>query len=390
MSAPSYIRLSQRELVHGSPLTVGRSATDGRAFAPSRDPRAALEQTMSRAFARESVFVSFSGGRDSSAVLALAVDFARRHGRPDPVPVILRYPGHPAADETDWQTMVLRHLGLTGEIVHERRTPQTYLDDEAKRSLRERGLLWPAALHLDHVVFETARGGTLLTGEGGDEVLGPRRITPVTLLLRERRRPSRALIRWAVRSLEPRGAALRRELRELNGTPMSEWVDATALRDIAAQNLVSRGPMHWGDETRRMISGTIPTILTHNLAVLCEGFDIDAQHPLLDPRFLLAWAASGGRWGFAGRTDAMRRLFSDLLPEPVLARSTKAHFGSSRWGEAEREFAREWDGTGLPEQINPERIRAHWLSEQPSGTSALALHAAWLHSVRVSEESGAR
>lgn len=390
MSAPSYVRLSQRELVHGSPLTSGLSATGGGSMASFQDPRAALERATSSAFAREKVFVSFSGGRDSSAVLALAVDFARRNGRPDPVPVILRYPGHADADETDWQTMVLRHLGLTGEVVHERRAPQTYLDEEAKRSLRERGLLWPAALHLDHAVFETARGGTLLTGEGGDEVLGPRRITPVTLLLRERRRPSRALMRWALRSLEPRPAAMRRALRELSGTPMSEWVDDGTLHDMAAERLRGREPMHWGDGTRMIISGTIPTVLAHNLAVLCGGFEVDAQHPLLDPGFLHAWAESGGRWGFAGRTDAMRRLFSDLLPEPVLARSTKAHFGSSRWGDAERAFARQWDGTGLPEQIDPERIRAHWLSERPSGTSALALHAAWLHSVRDSEEGGAR
>ena len=351
-----------------------------------RDPRRAIDEATSSAFSRQQVFVSFSGGRDSSAVLALAVEFARRNGRPDPVPVILRYPGHDDADETDWQKMVLRHLGLSNEIVHERRTPQTYLDAEVKSSLRERGLLWPAALHLDHVVFQTARGGMLLTGEGGDEVLGARRITPITLLVRERRRPSLALIQWALQSLEPRWLVRRRILRELIGTPLAGWVGSDTLRDMATERASLRAPLHWGNETRMIIDGIVPEVLTHNLAVLCGDFDIEARHPLLDEGFLHAWAESGGRWGFAGRTDAMRRLFSDLLPEPILSRSTKAHFGSSRWGEAERDFALNWDGSGLPADIDPERIRAHWLSEHPSGTSALALHAAWLHSEGLSEQ----
>lgn len=389
MNAPPYIRLTPRELVHGLPLdrrASGDPAADTPASGPFRDPRRALEQAMSTAFSRGRAFVSFSGGRDSSAVLALAADFARRNGRVTPVPLILRYPGHADADETGWQTLVLDHLGLSNEIVFERERPQTYLDDEAKRSLRARGLLWPAALHLDHDVFEAARDGVLLTGEGGDEVLGARRITPLTLLLRERRRPGRALLRWALQSLEPHWAARRRTLKELAGIPMGEWLADGTLRDVAAQRTARRAPLHWGEETRQIITGAVPGLLTHNLAVLCAEFGVDARHPLLDEGFLRAWAESGGRWGFAGRTDAMRRLFSDLLPEPILSRSTKAHFGSSRWGESEREFARRWDGTGLPAAIDPERIRAHWLSDHPNGTSALALHAAWLRSEGLDEE----
>ena len=101
-----------------------------------------------------------------------------------------------------------------------------------------------------------------------------------------------------------------------------------------------------------------------------------------------ALAAEGGRWGFAGRTALMRHLFSDLLPDTLLARSTKAHFGSVRWGEPERAFASAWDGGGLADWIDVEALRAEWLSERPAGACALALHAAWLDSEGVPVDGG--
>ena len=57
--------------------------------------------------------VSFSGGCDSSLVLAAAVDSARRHGLPAPVPLTVRVRGDVASDEREWQELVVRHLGLS-------------------------------------------------------------------------------------------------------------------------------------------------------------------------------------------------------------------------------------------------------------------------------------
>ena len=56
-------------------------------------PRAALEAVVLRALLRPPCLVSFSGGRDSSLVLAIASDVARRHGLPLPVPATNRFPG---------------------------------------------------------------------------------------------------------------------------------------------------------------------------------------------------------------------------------------------------------------------------------------------------------
>ncbi len=53
--------------------------------------RQALELAVRPALERAPCLVSFSGGRDSSAVLAVATRVARRHGLPPPVPATNRF-----------------------------------------------------------------------------------------------------------------------------------------------------------------------------------------------------------------------------------------------------------------------------------------------------------
>ena len=342
--------------------------------------RAALEGEIAAAFGERPVFVSFSGGRDSSAVLAVAVAVARRIGVPVPTPVILRYPGDVESDETAWQERVLDHLSLDNAVVIEVTDSSTYLDAAVQRNLRRRGLLWPPALQLDDPLLAHTRGGTVLTGEGGDEVLGTRRITPLTLL-RMGRRPDLGLLGWAARSLVPRRAIGPLVRRESARNPLIGWLTpAGRAALIRARVRDDRRPLHWGEETRQIAGGVAPVMLGHNFDLVAREFDVVVHHPLLAPPFLAALAVEGGRWGYAGRTHAMRELFDDLLPDDVLARTTKASFGAVRWGEPEREFARTWDGGGVPRDlVDVDALRAEWLSERPAGASALLLHAAWMH-----------
>ena len=74
-------------------------------------PREALASLLRPALANPPCVIAFSGGRDSSALLAVAVDLARREGWPLPIPVTLCFSGA-ATEETGWQEMVLRHLRL--------------------------------------------------------------------------------------------------------------------------------------------------------------------------------------------------------------------------------------------------------------------------------------
>ena len=69
--------------------------------------------------------VAFSGGRDSSAVLATLLHVARQDGFDDPVAVTARWPGDAAADESAWQEHVARELRVRRwEII----TPGTDFD----------------------------------------------------------------------------------------------------------------------------------------------------------------------------------------------------------------------------------------------------------------------
>ena len=71
-----------------------------------------MEQLLLPALSCNPCLVAFSGGRDSSAVLATATRVARQHGLDEPVPVTYRYQQHPRTWEVEWQELVVRHLGL--------------------------------------------------------------------------------------------------------------------------------------------------------------------------------------------------------------------------------------------------------------------------------------
>ena len=76
----------------------------------------------------------------------------------------------------------------------------------------------------------------------------------------------------------------------------------------------------------------------------------------------------------------MRALFSDVLPDPVLARSSKVFFDRTRFGAGERTFAAAWTGEGVdPDLVDPNALRRHWLEEQPPLPNSMSLlHQAWL------------
>ena len=192
---PTFVRLTEQERAVGLPL-ADEPVDDGWARAQSprgESARSALEAIVRPAVLRDRSYVLFSGGRDSSAVLALATRLARASGAPDPVPVTGRHPDAPASDETEWQALVLRHLGLTEHIVLEFRGEQALLSDGSLASLRNRGLLWPTPLHVQPAyVTSLPRGGSILTGEGGDLTISGRRITEIRSAVRGRH-PRRAL-----------------------------------------------------------------------------------------------------------------------------------------------------------------------------------------------------
>jgi asparagine synthase (glutamine-hydrolysing) len=110
---------------------------------PAPSPQAALEQSILPALARPPCGVSFSGGRDSSAVLALAAGLARREGLPLPIPVTNRFHHAPRADETAWQERVIEHVRPADWVKLDFTDELDVVGPFATGALRNHGLLWP-------------------------------------------------------------------------------------------------------------------------------------------------------------------------------------------------------------------------------------------------------
>lgn len=367
-----------------TPLEVALAAPIGASPRAPRLPRggsarAELERAVLPALRSGRCHVLFSGGRDSSLVLAVATAVARREALPLPVPVTAVYPGVPESDESEWQDLVLAHLRLTERVVIEVRDERSLLGDVSVTSLARRGLVWPAAVQSQPRLLDgLGPGAHVLTGEGGDGVVAPVRGTPLHLLASSRRRPSRALVRASVEALEPSGLARRRLRRGTDLLDAVPWLSSRALDALAQETVDARGPLRWDAAKRALLERRSTVLALHNTVAGAAELGVTLSHPLADQAFVEALASDGGARGFRGRTDTFRRLGADLLPEAVLARTTKARFNSSRWGDRERDFALSWDGTGVdPELVDVERLRREWLGS-PLPASRFLVHVAWL------------
>ncbi|WP_165368017.1 asparagine synthase-related protein [Phytoactinopolyspora endophytica] len=352
-------------------------------------PREAFERAIMPALAREPCFVAFSGGRDSSAVLAVATALARREGLSEPVPVTEIYPGVDEADESEWQQLVVEHLGLTDWVRVQVHGENDLLGESARAGLLRRGLVWPAVFQVKDRLMGEVSGGSLLTGEGGDEALTARRITPVTLLVRKRRPWSRRLLGAAAWALAPAALRRARERRAMSTDDDRTWLRPAVRREHVRRAAADEAaePLRWDRATWWLRRQRASSVLFDNYAALAAEYGVVAHHPFADATFLASLARAGGGWGYPGRTAMMRMLFSDLLPDEVLRRSSKAGFDRAFMGEATREFARSWDGSGVnTELVDPEALRAAWCSDRPSTMSGLLLQSAWLAAQPVATE----
>src|SRR2546425_3865417 len=163
-----------------TPLEIASAVVAGRdsaAFLPEHEPGvsavAALERLILQALSRPPCLISFSGGRDSSGILARAARVARREGLADPIPVTARFPGVAGADECAWQEHVVSHLDIQDWLRLEFKDELDLVGPVATQLMERQGLFYPWNLHLQSSLIEPARGGSFVTGIGGDEVLAP-------------------------------------------------------------------------------------------------------------------------------------------------------------------------------------------------------------------------
>ncbi len=379
---------SATDLYRMTPLEVAAGQIMGPSGWPperptfGRGPRAALEDAILPALSNSPCLISFSGGRDSSAILAVATHLARRHGLPAPVPISYRFVDVPSTEESEWQELLVRHLELDDWERLVLRDEFDLVGPLAARLLQRFGLVFPPHAHFQLPLFEAAAGGTLVTGQGGDELFGPRRATRLSTVTWNRQAPWRTASRLV---LEQAPAPVRRRLHrrrfesaanqfrlrwlrpDARAAVLDHWADW-----IASEPLPYRRYLRWctGWRGRDIAFATFD-------AVAAE-YGVRLVHPLLDPTFVSSLRTFGWR-GPADRTDAMRRLFSDVLPTAALNRTSKATFGGAMFSEHSRAFVRSWTGDGLDDHlVDADVLRSVWSEADPAHGTHVLVQSTWL------------
>jgi hypothetical protein len=344
-----------------------------------RDPVEAFEAALLPALARPPCVVSFSGGRDSSTVLALATALARREGLAAPLPATHRVPAAAESAESEWQERVVRWLRLDDWLRIRSEDELDVVGPVATAVLRRYGLLWPPNVHFHAPFLDAARGGSLLTGIGGDEAFSASQWHRTAALAARRARPEpRDLLRIGL-ALSP--VALRRAvLRRRTGDGFT-WLRPDARRAVhrALADEAAREPLRWGDRVRWLAGLRYLEVGTDGLGLLAADADVRLVHPFADRGFLAALASLGQEGRFFGRTEGLRAVFGGLLPDDILARRTKASFDGAFWSRWSRAFAARWSGGGVdPGLVDLDALRREWARGQPDARTLTLLQSAWL------------
>ena len=372
------------DVAYGIPLGLEASGHRARQDKPST-PAAAMEAVLLRALQKPPCVVSFSGGRDSSALLALATHIARREGLAPPIPATLLFPGVELANEDSWQQTVLGHLGLTEWLRFPVADELDAVGPVATTALRRHGLLWPFNAHFHLPIIAAADGGSVVTGFGGDEIARSSEGARAERVLTRRRRwqwVDAFVIGLAAAPPQVRIAVQRH--RALNTVGKLPWLTPQGRRAVVRGygKLEGQVPFGWGRKLRRWIRyGRYYTVCKGSFQAMGDSYRCTIEHPFVDPIVLQALAAHGGFGGLGSRTDIMRLLVGELLPEAVLSRADKGSFSDPLWTKTSQEFARDWSPATISgDLVDPHRLKEHWLSDDRNILSTTLLQQAWVNS----------
>ena len=368
-------------------IVFGRDAGAAQLSPTELQPRAALERALLDALAEPPCLVSYSGGRDSSALLALAVHVARRSGLPAPVPITARYAQSGATEESSWQELTVRHLNIDEWIVRTFDDEVDLVGPTATELMTRRGLPYPYNLHLQAPLIAEATGGTFVTGLGGDEAFlpAPRALAVLTGAVPPRARD----VLVVAAAVAPR--ALRRMWFERTQSISFPWLRPEANRRLtsAAIDEALRQPLRWDRALREWWRTRYLQMTMANITEIGAACGVRVRHPFTDPEVVSALATAGGAGGFRNRSSALAALFGDVLPPEVPSRADKATFDAVLWNTHSRAFVRDvlsdaqaleavLERAGLLDVVDPARLLDHWRNPHPQANSFLLLQACWL------------
>ncbi len=346
-------------------------------------PLDAVRTVVLQGLLRPPCLVSFSGGRDSSAVLAVAVELARQEGLPAPVAITARFAAEETAED-EWQQLVIDHLEVGEWVKVDIGEELDLLGPVGTGFIGRHGLRYPQNTHFHDPLLREAGGGTLLSGAGGDELFEPHRWARAALVLSGSVRPTRSDALVVGAALSPR--PLRARVHHRGELVMPGWLRPPGRRAFLRRvhGWVSRDPvrydahLEWWRRSRYIVHGQ------RSLALLASDHGAQFLAPFSEEPVLRSLALTQGRTGFASRTEAMAQLFGTFLPPSLIERRSKATFLSPLVGPATRAFARVADPSHLDLErwVDYDALRSAWTRESVDVRSLLALQICWLRSHR--------
>lgn len=314
--------------------------------------RAALELAVRRRVAADGLTgVLMSGGLDSSSVAALCA--APADGRV--LACSGTFPEHPAADESDLIEQLGRTLALPAVSAEVRPGGLLASALESLAAWQMPLLSWGDFWTLELMRAAAAEGvQTMLDGDGGDELFGPR-----SYLLADRlraghprqavalayelpgavQRPPRRAVAGMVRSLALAGAlpyrlhdALRRPFAAREAP---RWLRPRAVRDLVRSDdplawKRLRGPRWWADAAYGVTCGIEQAGVFEHQRRRAALAGVQARHPLLDFDLVQLALRQPPRATLDRRftRPVLRASMAGLLPDAVRLRPGKARFES--------------------------------------------------------------
>jgi asparagine synthase (glutamine-hydrolysing) len=315
-------------------------------------------------------------------VLAVAANVARREGLPPPVPATINFKGIETAQESAWQELVIRHLGLREWVRRDITRDLDFVGPLAAGVLKKHGILWPLNVFVHQALIHHATGGSLMTGMHGDAVFGGGRWLGVNQVLAGRRRPQ---MRDGLRvgfAFAPKWMRVGVFRRRTRGVP---WLLPAVREDFRGKVARARAeePRRWDRWIERYAHRRSLSLASLSMTALTSDVGALLVQPLVEPGVLAALRETGRARGIGDRTNLMRSLFDTVLPDVLLARPDKAVFGPAFRGEPSETFARQWQGEGVDTRlVDPEALKREWQSDSMNFHSALLMQAAWLHARR--------
>lgn len=326
-------------------------------------------------------YVSFSGGRESALLLAVATAAARARGHPDPIPATLRYPEALAPRVAAHQERIVAYLRLDDWERVDVSDELDLLGPLARRALFEVGILFPVTSYILLPLLDVARGGWLLVGGGWTDVFAYWRWSRVADVLAGRRRPSRRFAREASLLLLPppvRRAVLASRGRRRDHPWLRDPVARAADALLRAQE--ADVPFRLDRTLDRQRRHRCYRGINASFEALAASTSTRVLLPFRTDEYAGAAAAVGGRLGVGNRSQSVAAVAGHLLPLELLQRSDRTGARTIVFGEPTRHFLEGWSGEALdPEVVDLEALHEIWRSGEIPWATTTLLQLAFAH-----------